>query len=41
MEEALVNYRLHDGQATHEGGEGGIQYWNGVLNEVIRNIFLI
>jgi len=38
MDEALVNYRLHDTQVTHKGGEGGIQYWNGVLDEVIRKM---
>lgn len=40
IDEALVNYRLHDQQATHKGGEGGGQYWNGVLDEVIRSMFV-
>ena len=38
MEEALVHYRLHDTQATHKGGEGGIQYWSGVLDELIKKM---
>lgn len=37
MEEVLVNYRLHEKQATYNGGEGGMQYWNGVLDEVIKS----
>ena len=36
MEEVLVNYRLHDKQATHNGGEGGGMHWNSILNDVIR-----
>ena len=38
MSEVLLNYRLHEGQLTHQGGKEGSQYWTTSRNEMIQNI---
>ena len=38
MSEVLLNYRLHEGQLTHQGGKEGSQYWSTSRNEMIQNI---
>ena len=38
MDETLVNYRLHDKQVTHKGGEGGRDYWNGRRDVIIQKL---
>jgi GT2 family glycosyltransferase len=38
MSEILLNYRLHDEQVTHKGGEGGSSYWNEVRNTIITKL---
>ena len=37
-DEELLNYRLHEKQATYKGGEGGQEYWTNVQNEIISNM---
>ena len=38
MDEILVNYRIHDGQVTHQGGKEGRPYWTNLRNTMIENI---
>ena len=34
----LLNYRLHDNQVTHKGGQGGRNKWNIIRNNIIKNL---
>lgn len=34
----LLNYRLHDNQVTHNGGQGGRNKWNIIRNNIIKNL---
>jgi len=36
--EPLIYYRLHENQVTHNGGEGGSEYWTKIRNNYILNI---
>ena len=38
MPDRLLYYRLHDGQVTHNGGEGGSNKWNKIRNSIIDNL---
>ena len=41
METTLLNYRLHEGQITHNGGIGGKEYWDIFRNKVIEKVMAI
>jgi mannosyltransferase OCH1-like enzyme len=36
--EAYLYYRIHDKQITHNGGNGGSEYWNEIRMNLINNI---
>lgn len=38
LPDTLLYYRLHPGQITHNGGKGGSAYWNGIRNNIIKNL---
>jgi amylovoran biosynthesis glycosyltransferase AmsE len=38
MPEVLLNYRLHEGQLTYNGGKEGSAHWTNVRNEIIKNV---
>ena len=38
MPDRLLYYRLHDGQVTHNGGEGGPSKWRDIRNKLIDNV---
>lgn len=38
LKDALLYYRLHDKQVTHNGGEGGSSYWNNIRTELINSM---
>ncbi len=38
MPDKLLYYRLHEGQVTHNGGEGGSNKWNKIRNSIIDNL---
>ena len=38
LPEAYLYYRLHDKQITHNGGNGGSEYWNEIRKKLINNI---
>lgn len=35
LPDALLYYRLHDKQVTHNGGDGGSRYWNDIRTKLI------
>jgi len=38
MKEALLFYRLHENQLTHNGGREGRSYWNKIRNNAIEKL---
>ena len=36
--EIVLNYRLHDKQVTHNGGEGGRDKWHNIRMGIIKNL---
>jgi GT2 family glycosyltransferase len=38
FEEPLLNYRLHDSQVTHNGGEEGRAHWHGIRVKLIEEL---
>ena len=36
--DVLLNYRLHDKQVTHNGGEGGKEKWHNIRMNIINTI---
>ena len=38
LSEALLYYRLHDKQVTHNGGEEGRNFWNEIRVKLINEL---
>ena len=38
LSEPLLYYRLHENQVTHNGGEGGLEYWHNFRLKIIDEL---